>query len=101
MRRALAEDDIDALLDRPSLASWLSTVGVMALAMTPLGLILGGIYGAVLISATLLLVWLVSLIWVLAQQGTLGATNLLPSAIMVTGWPWISGLLQILASLDR
>lgn len=82
------EDVVGALLnDQPSLGAWLLTLGVMALAMTPLALILAGIWGAVLTSVFCIFVWLASVIWVFARHGSLGSARLLPSAVMVLAWP--------------
>lgn len=84
------EDAVSALLaGRPNLAPWLFTVGVLALAMTPLGLLLAGILGALLTSAFFVFVWLASMVWVFARHGSLGSVNVLPSAIMVVAWPGI------------
>lgn len=84
------EDAVSALLnDHPKLGAWLLTLGVMALAMTPLALILAGVWGAVLTSAVFIFVWLASLIWVFARHGSLGSANVLPSAVMVAAWPVI------------
>ena len=92
-----AEDAVSALLkDQPNLGAWLLTLGVMALAMTPLGLILAGIWGAVLTSAFFIFVWLASLIWVFARHGSLGSASVLPSAAMVVAWPVIGVLFGIL-----
>ena len=87
------EDAVGALLnDQPRLGAWLLTLGVMALAMTPLALILAGIWGAVLTSAFCIFVWLASLIWVFARHGSLGSARLLPSATMLIVWPVIGVL---------
>ncbi len=87
------EDAVGALLnDQPNLGAWLLMLGVMALAMTPLALILAGIWGAVLTSVFCIFVWLASLIWVFAWHGSLGSAKLLPSAVMVLAWP-VSGVL--------
>ncbi len=87
------EDAVSALLnDQPSLGAWLLTLGVMALAMTPLALILAGIWGAVLTSVFCIFVWLASLVWAFARHGSLGSTKLLPSAVMVLAWP-VTGIL--------
>jgi hypothetical protein len=84
------EDAVSALLnDQPNLGAWLPTLGVMALAMTPLALILAGTPGAVLTSAFFIFVWLASLIWVFARHGSLGSARVLPSAAMVVSWPVI------------
>ncbi|HET7886671.1 MAG TPA: hypothetical protein VFL62_10625 [Bradyrhizobium sp.] len=85
---APGEDTVDALLTGTSdLSRWLLTVGVLAMGMTPLGLILAGIPGALLTSAFFVFVWLASIVWVFAQRGSLGATNVLPSALMIVAWP--------------
>jgi hypothetical protein len=84
------EDPVSALLsDRPKLGSWLFTIGIMALGMTPLGLILGGIWGALLTSAFFVFVWLASMVWVFVRHGSLGFASVLTSAIMVIAWPGI------------
>lgn len=93
-----SEDAISALLtdqadtDQPDPGPWLVTVGVMALGMTPLGLILAGIGGALLTSVFFIFVWLASMIWVFARYGSLGSAHVLPSAIMVVAWPGVSVL---------
>ena len=87
------EDAVSALLaDQPNLGPWLLTLGLMALAMTPLGLILAGIWGAALTSGFFIFVWLASLIWFFARHGSLGSANVLPSAVMVVAWP-VTGVL--------
>lgn len=84
------EDAVSALLsDRPKLASWLFTIGIMALGMTPLGLIFAGIWGALLASAFFAFVWLASMVWAFARHGSLGSASVLPSAIMIVAWPGI------------
>ena len=84
------DDPVRALLsDRPKPGSWLFTIGVMALAMTPLGLILAGIWGALLTSAFFVLVWLASMVWIFVRHGSLGLASILPSAMMVVAWPGI------------
>jgi hypothetical protein len=90
------EDAVSALLnDQPNLGAWLPTLGVMALAMTPLGMILAGIWGAVLTSGLFIFVWLASLVWVFARHGSLGSAKLLPSLVMVVAWPVIGVLFGI------
>jgi hypothetical protein len=87
------EDAVGALLaDQPNLGGWLLMLGVMALAMTPLALILAGIWGAVLTSVFCIFVWLASLIWVFVRHGSRGSARLLPSAVMVFAWP-VTGVL--------
>jgi hypothetical protein len=87
------KDAVGALLaDQPNLGGWLLVLGVMALAMTPLALILAGIWGAVLTSVFCIFVWLASLVWVFARHGSLGSVKLLPSAAMVLAWP-VTGVL--------
>jgi hypothetical protein len=87
------EDAVGALLaDQPKLGAWLLMLGVMALAMTPLGMILAGIWGAVSTSGFFIFVWLASLVWVFARHGSLGSANVLPSAVMVVAWP-VTGVL--------
>jgi hypothetical protein len=82
------EDPVSALLsDRPKLGSWLFTIGVMALGMTPLGLILAGIRGALLTSAFFVFVWLASMVWVFVRHGSSSFASVIPSAIMVAAWP--------------
>lgn len=90
------EDAVSALLidrpdaDQPDLGRWLRTLGVMALGMTPLGLILAGIWGGLLTSAFFIFVWLASMIWVYARHGSLGSANVVASAMMVVVWPAIA-----------
>ena len=82
------DDPVSALLsDRPKLASWLFTIGVMALGMTPIGQIFAGIWGALLTSAFFVFVWLASMVWVFVRHGSLGFANVLLSAMMVAAWP--------------
>ena len=101
------EDAVSALLadqpdtdqpdaDRPDLGPWLLTVGVMALGMTPLGLILAGNWGALLTSVFFMFVWLASMIWVVARYGSLGSASVVPSAVMVLAWPGIGALFAII-----
>jgi hypothetical protein len=93
-----ADEDVDEVsaIDRPDLARWLRAVGVMAFGLTPLGLILGGSHGAMLTNAVLSFVWLASVVWVLAQQGSLGSASLWPSAMMVMAWPGLGAVLGII-----
>lgn len=93
-----AEDVVGVLLaGQPKLGAWLLTLGVMALAMTPLGMILAGIWGALLTSGLFIFVWLASLVWVFARHGSLGSARLLPSAVMVLAWP-VTGVLFAMSS---
>jgi hypothetical protein len=97
-----SEDAVSALLTdqgeagQPDARSWLLTVGIMALGMTPLGLILAGVWGALLTSAFFIFVWLASMIWILVRYGSLGSAHVLPSIIMVVAWPGIGVLLEII-----
>jgi len=99
--RGPTEDAVSALLaeaaDHESeLGTWLLTIGVMALGLTPLALVLAGVWGAVLISALLIFVWLASMVWVFARHGSPSSANVLPSAIMVVAWPAIGILFGII-----
>jgi hypothetical protein len=91
-----AEDAVSELLTgRPGGSAWLLTVGILAMGMTPLGLILGGIWGAILTSAFFLFVWLASIVWMFARHGSLGALRVLPSAMMVVAWPALTALFWV------
>ncbi len=87
-----SEDIVARLLgERPALgSSWLIMVGIVTLGMTPISLILAGIWGALFVNAFLFLVWLASAIWVCVQRGSLAYADVLLSGIMVMAWPTIA-----------
>ena len=47
-------------------------------------------------NAVLSFVWLASVVWVLAQNGSVGSANLLPGAMLVVAWPGIGAVLDII-----
>ena len=87
-----SEDIVARLLGEPPAlgSSWLIMVGTVTLGMTPISLILAGIWGAVFVNGFLVVVWLASAIWVRVQRGSLAYADVLLSGAMVMAWPSIA-----------
>jgi hypothetical protein len=75
---------------------WSFMVGAFGLLAPPIGLFVAGIVGAILVSAVFFCVWFAILVWAWYDDGPTAFLRLMPSLLMVLGWPGLGVVLMII-----